>query len=65
MLGRNTPEGKGELLATGLELGRESLAFPLSFLSSFISVTISVGTGRKEKASCPASHLLLCLLQAA
>ena len=57
VLGRNTPEGKGELLATGLELGRESLAFPLSFLSSFISVTISVGTGRKEKGfmSCKSS----------
>lgn len=61
VLGRNTPKGKGELLATGLELGRESLAFPLSFLSSFISVTISVGTGRKEKGfmSCKSSLLSL------
>lgn len=49
MLGGSTPTGKQELLATGPELGRRSPAFPLSFLSSFIIVTVSVGSGRKEK----------------
>lgn len=61
VLGKNTPTGKWELLTTGLDLGRKDLAYPRPLLSSFIIVTISVGTGRKDKDCMAQGHLLLVL----